>query len=67
MSNKVYVTYESNGQGGQRIEKIFTDKSKAINWVIETRFAAQMYYNPNSREMLELQAAQHIHEHVLED
>lgn len=52
----VYITFEEDGFGGERIAKVFSSLELAQAWVIENVFSGNGYYDNKSRRELQLSA-----------
>lgn len=62
---KVYLTYEKDGYNGQKVEKVFSSKTAARDWIIESRFALHRELVGEERHELEEQALEYVEEHEL--
>lgn len=61
----VYVTYEKDGYNGQQVEKVFASEADAQDWVIESRFSRNSYYDGKEPHELQEEALGYIEEHEI--
>ena len=60
---KVYITYEKDGFGGLKVEKVFSCRSDATSHIINNFFGSNEYYTSRTRIENEVMASDFIEEH----
>ena len=59
----VYITYEKDGYGCDQVERVFLDEAMAQDFVIDSRFKGNVYFDGMQKHELEEHALELITEH----
>jgi len=59
----VYITYEKDGYGCDQVEHVFLDEAMAQDFVIDSRFKGNAYFDGMQKHELEEHASELITEH----
>lgn len=63
---KVFIIYGSDGYGGVQVDKIFSSRRSALDYVIASVFSHNLFYSGRSQEFLDSAAAGLVSEHEVE-
>ncbi len=63
---KVFIIYASDGYNGQQVDKVFTSWRKAADYIIETKFKGNIWYEGRGAEFLDDAAKEFISEYTVE-
>ena len=62
----VYITYEKDGYGCDQVERVFLDEAMAQDFVIDSRFKGNAYFDSMQKHELEEHASELITEQQAE-
>jgi len=63
---EVYITYEKDGFGGTRVDRVFEKHEDAIDFIIENKFGNAPYYIRMTEEARKVAAAKFIDEYSVQ-
>ena len=61
----VFIIYEKDGYGGERVGKVFAKEKDAVQYVIKNIFGENPYYKNKTKAEQEKIALRHIEKHFV--